>query len=113
VLAHEIFAPNDCACRSWELSTSHPSQVCLAEFSRRMPPSTRWPGDVSVFAQGDIGRFTLFNGESVWIRHASFLITGSIGAVLLIPPLGSSPRGRWGSMGGTGYGLHPWWVGLQ
>jgi hypothetical protein len=59
-----IFAPNDFAVPLVELSTSHPSQGLLGGIQQAYAAQyTMAGGDVSVFAQGDIGRFTLFNGE--------------------------------------------------
>jgi hypothetical protein len=59
-----IFSPNDFAVPVVELSTSHPSQGLLGGFQQAYAAQyTMAGGDVSVFAQGDIGHFTLFNGE--------------------------------------------------
>lgn len=60
-----IFSPDDFAVPLVELSTSHPFQGgLLGTFQQAYPAQyTLAGGDVSIFAQGDIGRFTMFNGQ--------------------------------------------------
>src|SRR5205085_10151237 len=59
-----IFSPNDFAVPLVELSTSHPFQGSLGAILQAYPAQYAMAGgDVTLFAQQDVGRFTLYNGE--------------------------------------------------
>ncbi|HEX8295063.1 MAG TPA: hypothetical protein VF593_02100, partial [Chthoniobacteraceae bacterium] len=59
-----IFAPNDFAVPLVELGFDHPPQGSLGEIQHAYPAQYSLAGgDLSIFAQQDIGRYTLVNGQ--------------------------------------------------